>query len=363
MKIYPPFYDPDKSYEENLKHGPFNAFSDRKIFVRQGKPTFELYGNKLYSPFGIPAGPLPNYKFVKAAFEKGFDVNIYKTVRTKAKSTHPNPNVLPVDITGDLTLEKAAEGLTTKDEYENPLAITNSFGVGSFDPDVWQPDMKKAVEVAGDGQLMIGSFQGTNIGKGENAYIEDHVLGARLVKETGAKVIEVNLSCPNEGTADLLCFDTDRVEKIASRVKDEIGDTPLFLKTAHYKDKTKLSSFLERLSKIVDGFSTINTIPAEIRKRDGSQALPGEGRLVSGVCGAPIKWAGVEMVDRINKYRDKSGRNFKIIGVGGVTCFDDFAAYREKGADIVMSATGAMWNPYLGQEIYKEILDQNSEPN
>ena len=29
----------------------------------------------------------------------------------------------------------------------------------------------------------------------------------------------------------------------------------------------------------------------------------------------------------------------------------DFTEYREAGADAVMSATGAMWNPYLAQDI------------
>ena len=29
----------------------------------------------------------------------------------------------------------------------------------------------------------------------------------------------------------------------------------------------------------------------------------------------------------------------------------DFFEYRDAGADIVMSATGAMWNPYLARDI------------
>ena len=44
---------------------------------------------------------------------------------------------------------------------------------------------------------------------------------------------------------------------------------------------------------------------------------------------------------------------FTIVGVGGVSSADDFKKYREAGADAVMSATGAMWNPMLAQEIKK----------
>ena len=54
-------------------------------------------------------------------------------------------------------------------------------------------------------------------------YIEDFALGARLLKETGVKMIEVNLSCPNEGTANLLCFDIDRARRVVERIQEEIG--------------------------------------------------------------------------------------------------------------------------------------------
>ena len=42
---------------------------------------------------------------------------------------------------------------------------------------------------------------------------------------------------------------------------------------------------------------------------------------------------------------------------GGVTKTEDYFEYLRAGADSVMSATGAMWNPYLAQEI-KESEDK-----
>ena len=44
-----------------------------------------------------------------------------------------------------------------------------------------------------------------------------------------------------------------------------------------------------------------------------------------------------------------------IVGVGGVIRPDDYKAYREAGANAVMSATGAMWDANLAREI-KETL-------
>ncbi len=352
-----PFYDPEKSYEDNFDKGPFGAFSDGELIQTKGEPQYEFFGHKVYSPFGIPAGPLINGKFVFSSLQKGFDIVTYKTVRTKRYPCHPWPNVLSVDVDGDLTLEKAKGKLIADHSYHEPLSITNSFGVPSFDPEFWQKDLKDAVLNTPKGQLVIGSFQGTKEGDGDvDAYIDDFRTVARLVKETGAQVLEVNLSCPNEGTAHLLCFDIDRSVAVAKAIKEEIGITPLIIKVAYFEDNHVLEKFVTAIGSIVDGISAINTIAAEIIDHDGKQALPGEGRLRSGVCGHSIKWAGLDMVGRLHALRTKLGYSYTIIGVGGVTTPEDFFDYREAGADAVLSATGAMWNPYLAKEIKERLI-------
>lgn len=356
-----PFYNPDISYKDNCENGPFGYFSTSDSFEKNTNPSNSFFGQPVYLPFGIPAGPLPNAKFCASAFRKGFDICVYKTVRTRAHKTHKWPNIVSVEIDGDLTIEKAKKGVISKDAYEDPIAITNSFGVGSEDPDVWQPDMKMAVESAGKGQVLVGSYQGTNRGDGRKKFIDDHVLGARLVSETGAKVIALNLSCPNEGKSNLLCFDTELVQEIAEKVKNAIGNTPLYLKIAYFEDNAHLIDFIQKLSPIVDGFAAINTIPSEIRTKDGSQALPGEGRLSSGVCGAPIKWAGLEMVSRIHSIRNAHNLSFTLIGVGGVTTPTDYIEYRKHGADAVLSATGAMWHPHLAEELWSKLNSESVE--
>lgn len=353
--IHPPFYNPDKTYEENYNEGPFNAFADGKSFTSTGEPQYDFFTHKVYLPFGIPAGPLLNSTFIKAAFEKGFDLPMYKTVRTREHGCHPWPNLVPLKIDGNLTMERKAEGLVMADQYTDPVSTTNSFGVPSKSPDEWQPDMKVAVESARKGQVMIASFQGTNRGDGIEAFVQDHVLGARLVKETGARLIEVNVSCPNEATTNLLCFDTERVTEISWKIKQEIGDTPLFIKLAYFEDKEQLKRLVRNVGHIVNGFSMINTIGAAVRKKDGTQALPGAGRLVSGVTGAPLKWAGLESVRYLKQFRDEFVYKYKIIASGGVTKPEDYTEYRNAGADAVMSAAGAMWNPYLAQEIKKAV--------
>jgi dihydroorotate dehydrogenase (NAD+) catalytic subunit len=351
-----PFYDPEISYEDNLEKGPFGTFADKEVFENTKQPTYDFFGYAVHTPFGIPAGPLINSNYVCAALDKGFDIATYKTVRTCKHASHPWPNVLAVDIPEDLTLEMAEGELVGTRKYHEPLSITNSFGVPSYDPDVWQEDVRIAVQHARPGQVVVGGFQGTKSESGDvEEYISDFRKAARLLVEAGVKVLEVNLSCPNEGTSHLLCFDIPRSAQVAHAIKSEVGDIPLIVKTAYYKDGEALEEFVRSVGSIADGISAINTIAAAIVNEKGEQALPGEGRLRSGVCGHGIKWAGVQMTQKLKALRDKLNLAYSIIGVGGVTNVTDFQEYRAAGADIVMSATGAMWNPYLAQEVKKSL--------
>lgn len=352
--LHKPFYDPEKSYDENLKDGPFGEFANKKIFIDKGEPQYNFFGHKVYSPFGIPAGPLINGKFVEGALNKGFDIVIYKTVRSSKFPCHQWPNILSVKIKGDLTMKKASGKLIANHNFHEPLSITNSFGVPSQDVKFWQKDISKLVKNTKKGQIIVGAFQGTKQKDGSvKSYIKDFCNTARLLKDAGVQVFEINLSCPNEGSKDLLCFDTERSTAVAKAVKKEIGKLPLIVKIAYFENDENLVDFVKKIGKVVNGISAINTIAGTIITPNGEQALPGDNRLRSGICGSAIKWAGLDMVGRLKKIRKELSYKYTIIGVGGVMNVKDFKDYRKAGADIVMSATGAMWNPYLAEEIKK----------
>lgn len=358
-----PFFDPAKSYYENWEQGPFGDFADG-VVLPESEPRFTYLGRKIGYPLGIAAGPLLNAKFVKAALEKGFDVPVYKTVRTREKKSNEWPNVLPVAVEGDLTLEQAAKGLTVKDEYTEPLAITNSFGNPSYPVEVWQKDVRELMAFAATrpSQMVCGMIEGTRweASATEEDFIQDWVLAARMMKETGVHAIEANFSCPNEGdrVKRLLCYDADMASRIAAAIKAEIGETPLVIKISYFEHDGELHEVIAKCGPHVQGIAAINTIPAPVYKADGTQALPGgEWRLKSGICGRPVKWAGIDMVRRLKEIREELSLSYDIVGVGGVTGAQDFKEYREAGADLVMTATGAMWNGYLAKEIKEAYPD------
>ncbi len=362
--LYKPFYDPEKSYEENFKKGPFGAFAEvcatSDVAQHSAKPKYDFLGFKVNSPFGIPAGPLINGNFAQAALNEGFDIVTYKTVRTRQYPSHPWPNILSVKVPENVTLGKEDMTLVADNDYTEPLSITNSFGVPSYTPAFWQKDISRVVKNLRKGQILVGAFQRTKKdlpavagGKAVEEYINDFVVAAKLMKETGVQVMEVNFSCPNEGTAELLCYDVTRSAQVLKAIKKEIGNIPLIVKISYFKDEKLLANFVQKVGSIVKGISAINTVFSEIVDEKGEPALP--GRTHSGVCGHAIKWAGLDMVKRLKKLREEFGYSYTIIGVGGVMNPDDFFEYRKAGADIVMSATGAMWNPYLAKEIKERL--------
>lgn len=355
MNASVPFYDPEISYEENYKEGPFGEFASGKVYRQKGEPKHNYLGQKVYLPFGIPAGPLINSNFCRGAFEKGFDIAVYKTVRSGAFPCHAFPNVLAIHPEGDLTLKKLEKPLVADTIYDKPLSITNSFGVPSRKPEVWQKDVKKAISYASRGQVLVLSFMGTvKKDQTQDEFIEDYILAAKLAHETKAKILEVNLSCPNIGNEGLVCYNIEVTKKVAKGIRKAIGNTPLILKVGYYKDNRQLEKLAEITSEYASAVAGINTLQGTIINSQGNQALPGPNRAKSGVCGAGIKWAGLDFVRRLKKIRDKRGFKFSIDGVGGVTVASDYKDYIDAGADAVMSATGAMWNPYLAQEIRAE---------
>ena len=357
--IHTPIYDPLKTYYENFDEGPFGAFGADSTYEQTGKPTVNYLGNKLHSNFGFSSGPLISSRHVEAAFKSGFDLNFYKTVRIKEHPCNDYPNVLPARIEGETPMTYDSKtsvisiGEAPGDQYPEKLVVANSYGVPSFDPDFWQEDIKKAVESAGEGQMLIAPLQGTPDGQGRDSFIQQHIDATKLMLETGVKMIEINLSCPNDDpnspSGELLCFDLNMCRDIADAVKNVAGNVPVVMKPTYFEDQTYLEKFIDTLAPIVDGFTLINTLGLKLVDTEGNSGFA--GREFCGVSGEPILWAGVDMVKRFTKHRAENNLEFIINGVGGVSSKDSYQQYIDNGADAVFSAAAAMWNPYLAKEI------------
>ncbi len=348
-------YDIYKTYDENYNLGPKTLRKIKKPVFKKTKPKHTFLGFPVNIPFGIPAGPLLNSRFIKGAFDFGFAVSTYKTVRLDEFPCHPYPNIIYVDAPKNLNPRKTPRVIALDKPNQN-LNITNSFGVPSKKPLIWLKDVKKALKYQKKGQVMILSFMGTvKPNQTQEDFVNDFVKAAELAKNSGAKILEANLSCPNIGNEGLVCYNLEITEKICKEIRKVIGTTPLILKIGYYRGQKDMEKLARIANKYADAIAAINTLQIEVTDEKGNQVLPGKNRLRSGVCGAAIKWAGLEMVKKLNVLKKKNNYKYEIVGVGGVITPKDYLEYKRAGADLVQSATGAMWNPLLAYEISTKI--------
>lgn len=355
------FYDPARSYEENYADGPFGLFSQlskNELTIGQ----YNFFDIPIDIPFGIPAGPLLNSKFIEAAWRLGFSISTYKTVRGNAYPTHPFPNIIKVHSSApDIRPGDVVAGELRVDSIDiRRDGITNSFGVPSKEPLVWQKDVQKALPHMKKGNVMILSFMGTKEeGMDRDEYIEDFAKTCREARVIGVPVLEVNFSCPNFGKDGLICNDVVTSRDILAALRNAKGNTPLLVKIGYFfpKEQDSLEALLDAIHENADGVVAINTIQAKVTDARGNQVLPGSSvRLFSGICGVKIRWAGLEMAERIVAYKKKKGwKDFIVVGVGGVVSVDDYWEYMKRGVDAVQSATGSMWKPDLANEIRSSV--------
>lgn len=305
------FYDVNRSYEDNYRDGPFVASPDGPIPT--GYRT-TLFGYPLDVPFGIPAGPLINGRFIEAAWDWGYSVATYKTVRGYEHPCHPFPNTAPLSI-------------DTWDKFDvHSHGIVNSYGVPSREPEVWQQDVRNTLKNMPDGSILVLSFMGQE--------------ACSLAADTGAPILEVNLSCPNIDGSII----SDNPDEAAATLEAMDTATPLLVKIGYVRDDDRLEALIEAIHRFADGVTAINSIKAMCDR------FP--GRPKAGVSGVPIRPYALNMVRRIATIRERCGwKEFVIVGVGGVTTVGDYTAFREAGADVVLSATGAMWQTNLALEV------------
>ncbi|MEK7702822.1 MAG: dihydroorotate dehydrogenase [Nitrospirota bacterium] len=352
-------YDITSSYEENYQKGPFIGTAFPPIEAAPFGDTIpkqNFLGFPVHSRLGIPAGPLLNANWILAYAAFGFDLLVYKTVRTIATPSHPAPNCVFLQTKGLLQEDDFGKRLLAAEHAPTTLeevSITNSFGMPSRDPKIWQADVEKAksgLALRGAGQVLIVSVSGT---PEQGDLASDYAKGAALAVEAGADIIEINLSCPNVVSGEGSIYaDPHFSSKISKAVKQAIGPVPLIIKIGYLRDKEKLAQVVKANVPYVNAISGLNTLSFEVVNSDGTSALP--GRLRSGVCGSAIRGCAMDQARRLITLREKERYDFSIVGVGGVMTAKHIQQFLDLGLDAVMSATGAMWNPHLAYQHWKD---------
>jgi dihydroorotate dehydrogenase (NAD+) catalytic subunit len=348
-----PTYDITKSYEWNYRNGP--RFRGPFPPPRSPSRPARLLDFELNSPIGVAAGPLLNSNWIRLYAKLGFDILSYKTVRTRMRASNPKPNCVYVDTRGALTDDRLGETLRVssrppKDIRE--ISITNSFGVPSRNPSVWQEDVQRSKRHLGRGQVLVVSTLGSSeLYADAPSFIKDFARSAALAREAGADIVELDLSCPNSNAAEgMIYLDPEFSGAISRAAKAELGPVPLFIKLGNFWKRDQFESVIKANAPSVEGVVGINTVKMTVLDEKGRPAIP--GRPQSGICGAGIKQSARQFVRWLHETRDRNRYDFVMIGVGGIMTPDDIHEFLDLGVDAVEVATAAMWDPYLAYRYY-----------
>ncbi|EGC36944.1 dihydroorotate oxidase [Dictyostelium purpureum] len=359
--INKPIYDINKSWEDNLENGPFvegYKYQERRDNLDESK-FIDFLGAKLASPLGVPAGPLLNSQWVKFALESGFDLPTYKTIRSHHHLGHPVPNVKYLDLDGEDSKQftKSDSGRTIHATSNVPstmdqLAITNSFGMPSMSKEYLYKDIGLAHSYLGKGQSMIVSITGT--ASTAHDFLQDFIDTVRIAVDAGSKIVEVNYSCPNVVTGEgQIYHNPDAVYEISSTLVKELApkNIPLIIKVGVMEDLDKMAKLFQQAENAgVAAIAGINTLSMKVTDKVSGEPSLGESRLTSGVCGAPIRSAALDWVSTASSIIKKQNNNLKLLGCGGIVKPEHFDQFLDAGADIAMSATGLMWDPYIAMK-------------
>ncbi len=347
-----PLYDIKKSYLENAENGPFfSGVIPHRLYPPE-EQWIDFFGFRLASPLGIAAGPLLNARWIALAGSLGFDLVCYKTIRSKEYGGHPVPNMVYVDVPDQFNINALPEKIYLRESAPQQLshvAVTNSFGMPSRNALYLQKDIPLAKKSLKNGQLMIVSVVGTPQGDDREGFIHDFVAVALQAKAYGAQVIEANFSCPNVTSAEGCLHSNDEmVYEVAKRIVEAIGSTPLIIKVGIFPSQQSMRKTLLSIARAgARGVCGINTVSMNVVDAQGLPAL-GPGRLVSGICGNPIRQAALDFTHQARKIIDEEKLELKLLSTGGALYPEHFTEFINAGADIAMTATGWLWDPYLG---------------
>lgn len=339
-------YRVDRSYAWNYSHAPDLPRARR---VPQGLGG-ELFGRRLGSPIGVPAGPLLNSKWVEGYARLGFDVLTYSTVRSRSQLAHSLPNIRHVENReqGAVTIRRPAHGDTT-------LAV--SLGLPSMDPDVWRKDVHRAKERIGDDQFLIVSVVGTPEPEApRESFVEDYARCAVWAAEAGADAVEVHLAVPNPyGEPGRMVYDQLTLSaEILYEVRTRIG-VPVLAKLGVFRTPRQLHETATKLGSWASGFVLVNGIHRRVLDDEGQGAFEGAGREWADVVGAGTYAACSRQVEELLAWRRAGAWHHTILAVGGISTVDRARQALTAGADAALVGTAALFDPLLAVRFRRAV--------
>ncbi len=243
-----------------------------------------------------------------------------------------------------LTL-KARQGNPPKRIAETLMGILNSVGLQNPGVETFCKNMLP----------FIRKFDTNLIANISGNTIEEYCEMVEILSDSSIDMIEMNISCPNVKKGGLN-FGTDpkMVEEITSEVKKHCKK-PLIVKlTPNVTDITEIAKSAE--SGGADALSLINTLLG--MKIDINTRRPVLYNNMGGLSGPCIKPVAVRMVWQV-----RNACKLPIIGMGGISNWEDAVEFMMAGADIVSVGTANFIDPFAPLNIVSGLEEYVKKNN
>ncbi len=221
--------------------------------------------------------------------------------------------------------------------FETPSGLMNSIGLEN-------PGIQAFIDKELDFLLSKDLITLVNIG-GNN--IEDYLEAVRLISETEAQMIELNISCPNVKSGGMAfgiktCVAKDVVKKVR-----DITDKPLIVKLSpNANDIVEMAKACEEVG--ADALSLVNTFNAMAIDIDRRKTI--FNNKTAGLSGPAIKPIALRMTYEVAK-----AVNIPVIGMGGIRNYTDVIEFIMAGASAVQVGTMNFTEPMIMANMVEDL--------
>jgi len=330
--------DPEAAHEltieslAKIQHSPLMCLASQ---AKISDPV-RLAGLDFPNRVGLAAGLDKNARCIDAWSALGFGFVEVGTVTPKGQPGNPRPRMFRIP---------------EKEALINRLGFNND-GLDAFIANVRKSKLRQSPKA---GAMLLG----LNIGKNAATPIEratDDYLVCLAGVYPHADYVTVNISSPN--TKNLRALQSDEAldqllgalaARRAELAQQHGAYKPVFVKIAPDLDEAQVAVIADTLKRHgMDGVVATNTTLS----RDAVKGLK-HGEEAGGLSGAPVLEASNAVIRQL---RARLGRDYPIIGVGGILSGADALSKIEAGADVVQIYSGLIYRgPGLVTEVARAL--------
>ncbi len=228
--------------------------------------------------------------------------------------------------------------------WETPSGIMNS--VGMENPGVEQYIEKELPWIREKDLVNI-----VNIG---GHCLEDYVEGVSLLNNEKIDIIELNISCPNVKNGGMnFGVKTEAAREVVKAVRAATNHKLVIKLSPNAEDIVGLAKMCEEEG--ADGVSLTNTFLALAIDINKKKAVFNNG--YAGLSGSAIKPISLRMTHQV-----ANAVKIPVIGIGGITTWEDVVEYIMVGASLVQLGTGSFMHPTKAMNLI-DGLEQYMEEN